>query len=727
MYNLLDEDEKSFTIEKEGKKFKVAKKSVSPKMHETIRSFCNGGKVKGYSDGGVVSDSDSNNSNLYLQPDLKQYADKYQFTPAETKAASQIYAQESQSGQADTSKENYAGAKGPMQMTRTTFDSMKQKGQIPSSFDFNNPENTKEASAILIKQLSSTPKIGQDPQKIKAAYYGGPKAVSSSGIVNFGDKLNPNAPTTLQYAQTNPFAGKDAPQVPFYQRQPNAPIDVNAATQFNPQASAINQNTSYPVLGQNQIDQQKQILMDRYDQAALNPHFPLNQVLPATENPASPDAFAKPGEQTTAQINQNLNVPKSATPMEYQKAYQDAIANQNAGVAQLQQPQQRQDQSAGYTGDLPPALQDIFNAQSNAISEKAKAEQGLASGAAGAFGSLADQQAAAQKQYQQNIIDANKAIDDYAAQYKNQKIDPNRVFANASTGDKIIGAIGLLMSGIGSGLTGQPNLALKVIDDAINRDIDAQKNDLGKGQNLLDLQLKKYGNINQAINATQLMMMNQANAKLSQSIENAKSPIIQANMKAAQAELKAKMLAVSMDLRNQMLDVKANTGFGQIKMYSPEHINLLYRNPKLAETQVYDKDKGLVYFAPDKDVRSEVTNYVSGVDDTIRTLKNLQNYSLAAKVPTSQEKAYMQSQLALAKQKYTTLESSSIGSKRLSELEGNFAKEIIPDVTSVSTFFPAKTIQSVIDSIRQSKENKLKYLLPGYQEMKFPTTNPIGG
>lgn len=59
-----------------------------------------------------------------------------------------------------------------------------------------------------------------------------------------------------------------------------------------------------------------------------------------------------------------------------------------------------------------------------------------------------------------------------------QGIDPNRYFANQSTGDRIMSGIGLILGGIGAGLTGRENVAFKVIDDAIERDIMAQRENL---------------------------------------------------------------------------------------------------------------------------------------------------------------------------------------------------------------------------------------------------------
>lgn len=64
------------------------------------------------------------------------------------------------------------------------------------------------------------------------------------------------------------------------------------------------------------------------------------------------------------------------------------------------------------------------------------------------------------------------------------KVDPNRYWNSKGTGQKIGASIGLILGGIGSGITGQPNMALQVIDRAIDRDIESQKIDLSKKETL---------------------------------------------------------------------------------------------------------------------------------------------------------------------------------------------------------------------------------------------------
>jgi len=110
-----------------------------------------------------------------------------------------VFGQESSSGTVDTSKPNYAGAIGPMQMLPETFEGLKKEGIIPSGYDINNPVHNRDAGNKLLEKYYK--QYNGDTDKTLAAYYGGPGAVNKDGTINtdWKDKLNPNAPTVGQY------------------------------------------------------------------------------------------------------------------------------------------------------------------------------------------------------------------------------------------------------------------------------------------------------------------------------------------------------------------------------------------------------------------------------------------------------------------------------------------------------------------------------------------------
>jgi len=111
-----------------------------------------------------------------------------------------IFAQESNSGKAKTDIPNYAGAVGPMQITKPTFENLKKKGLIPAGYDINNPVHNKEAGNALISDAYN--RHGGDADKVLAEYYAGPNVIKNGQIqTDWKDLKNPKAPNVGQYVE----------------------------------------------------------------------------------------------------------------------------------------------------------------------------------------------------------------------------------------------------------------------------------------------------------------------------------------------------------------------------------------------------------------------------------------------------------------------------------------------------------------------------------------------
>jgi len=107
-----------------------------------------------------------------------------------------FYAQESSSGKADTSKPGIQGAQGPMQVTKDTFDTYKQKGVIPASYDLNDPGHAYASGVLILNDLHA--KHNKDINKVAAEYFGGPGAINADGSINVG-RADANGKTIGSY------------------------------------------------------------------------------------------------------------------------------------------------------------------------------------------------------------------------------------------------------------------------------------------------------------------------------------------------------------------------------------------------------------------------------------------------------------------------------------------------------------------------------------------------
>lgn len=122
--------------------------------------------------------------------------------------------------------------------------------------------------------------------------------------------------------------------------------------------------------------------------------------------------------------------------------------------------------------------------------EKGLAAQALAAESEGKekaniVGNELAQRKAVEEDYNKQIAAADANVTKMRQEVADFKFDPNRYYHSMSTGQKLGSAISLIIGGIGAGLAHGPNMALEVMDRAIQRDVDAQEKDLGKKQSIL--------------------------------------------------------------------------------------------------------------------------------------------------------------------------------------------------------------------------------------------------
>jgi hypothetical protein len=94
------------------------------------------------------------------------------------------------------------------------------------------------------------------------------------------------------------------------------------------------------------------------------------------------------------------------------------------------------------------------------------------------------------------------------------EIDPRAFWAKKDTGSKIQAAIAIALGAMGGALQKGPNVALQVIDQAIARDIDAQKANLGKTESLLSFHMQEGRDAQSAYQLTKADLLDAAAAQL---------------------------------------------------------------------------------------------------------------------------------------------------------------------------------------------------------------------
>jgi hypothetical protein len=127
---------------------------------------------------------------------------------------------------------------------------------------------------------------------------------------------------------------------------------------------------------------------------------------------------------------------------------------------------------------------------------------------------------------------------------KAQHIDPNRIWHQASAAGKIAGAIGIMLGGIGG--KGQGNAGLDVINATAQRDMEAQKADLGNLHTLYSMNLEGYKNEAAATAATQAQLLGAAKAQIDQAAANTNNLQARTNSQVASADIAQKIAQLNM-------------------------------------------------------------------------------------------------------------------------------------------------------------------------------------
>lgn len=156
---------------------------------------------------------------------------------------------------------------------------------------------------------------------------------------------------------------------------------------------------------------------------------------------------------------------------------------------------------------------------------------------------LAQQQVQMAADHKKALAEQMTAYQRAVDEYGRAGIDPDRYWANASTGQKVLAGIGLLFGALGAGHDGV-NKSVSIINQAIDRDIDAQKEGLAvKGRSvemrkgILSAVFAQLQDEDQALQATGDAYRKQAATMAEEMSVRTQDPIRQAQLKALAAGL----------------------------------------------------------------------------------------------------------------------------------------------------------------------------------------------
>ncbi len=226
---------------------------------------------------------------------------------------------------------------------------------------------------------------------------------------------------------------------------------------------------------------------------------------------------------------------------------------------------------------------------------------------------------------EQNLKEFDAEDQKLFKELQNSKVDPNRYVGNMTTDKKISTAIGLMLGGFGSGLTGGENPALKFLNDQINRDIDAQKHEIGKKETLLGMNMKRFGNMKDALEATSIQMGKITALKTQAAVARSTDPLAKARGMQALGEMQAQIeeRQRQLALRRAANSLMSGTGEPMDPEDAQGTINAIReQDPKMAE-ELQEKMVPGMGTASTKEDAKAVKELKAGVDGSKATIDDL--------------------------------------------------------------------------------------------------------
>lgn len=313
-------------------------------------------------------------------------------------------------------------------------------------------------------------------------------------------------------------------------------------------------------------DNNNNLLHEEYLNSLLNPSSDPTQAL---INNAPVDTTPAPAPLPAAEMQSIAPGLPAQQGMDAQAAQQQFDAQQNAQLAP-QQPQLAPQQPnttpqpslTTQRTQLDQAFAGIpgYGAQQAGIAGTAEALGAQGKQEAHAYHDAAVLQQRAQQAAEQDLKTLGTEITSLTADIKANKIKPDQYLENMSAGSKISTAIGLILGGMGGGMTHQENPVMKFLNAQIDRDLHAQRENMSNKTNLLGALERQMGNRMAAEQMFMAMRKSTLADQLGVASSQYKGPLATAAAQKASGELMQGSLQHVLQTQALIAQVKGQTG-----------------------------------------------------------------------------------------------------------------------------------------------------------------------
>jgi hypothetical protein len=301
--------------------------------------------------------------------------------------------------------------------------------------------------------------------------------------------------------------------------------------------------------------------------------------------------------------------PGQPQPAQPQAVPQDPPPTQDPGFYQRQ-----------AQGLVDPMLKD----QTQAIQDMSKAGKTYYKNAAGLYGRQAEEVQDYHEMQQKIRGEAIEGMDENIKAYSEGKLNPNQVFAEMGTGSKISTMAGLFLGTLGSSISGTPNYAYAMFQKAIDRDMEAQKENRDQKRTLYQMNLQKYGNSLDAERMTKATLEGITLAQIQRQGAMYEGKLQDPKAQMLISQLKQSMMNNVNSVSGRLATAKMYGAMGTPAGLKDEHVPPeLRKDPEFHQKNV--NVNGTWYPLNDPKDREKIVAYQEMMDGTLKDLQDLKN------------------------------------------------------------------------------------------------------
>lgn len=312
---------------------------------------------------------------------------------------------------------------------------------------------------------------------------------------------------------------------------------------------------------------------------------------------------------------------------------------------------------------------------------------------------IAAQEAAAAERnafMQEKLADLNTRTREVAG----LSVDPNRFWANKSTGEKVLAGIGLFLGAFGS----NGNKAANIISDAITQDINVQKANidqkskgLGSERSLYNDMYAAYKDKDAAEAATRLAMLNNAQVK---------AQALGARYQGAEA--KAKAMSLMGEIEAKKNEAALNFQAAMSKMYGDKMVNGTVANPETLDDKKRERYVPGFGFGYTKEDATKLKDYNADYEAArsgIMKLKEVGNMPLKSISPEAIAQADSISRMIMA-----SLRTQVLGPGAVTDAERAILEKIVSNPTTIFSLDSTnqKRLDTLMDTLKTNRNQKAK-------------------